>query len=204
MTKTWLKYWNSPESSKLDELFETSENVARSILYQLNARKNNTICEFGCGKGKLLSLIEKSVELSVGIDFAENRIKGVKSKFLLNDSFNVQLKNDCIDRTYCFSLFNFLTLEESIATLEEMLRVTKKGGFVLIGDVLKEEAEKILYIKMRENSIKCPALTFYNPKVFEKIIENIVSDNSVFTVYDTKIDNYTNNDISFNGLIWKK
>lgn len=205
MTKQWLKYWNSPESERLDLFFVPTENTAQFILYQLNARKDNIVCEFGCGTGSLSSLIGKSVGRNVGVDFSEARAtKNKKAEILINDSFNVELKDNCIDRTFCFSLFNFLTLEESIATLEEMFRVTKKDGFILIGDILKEEFEKIFYMKLRDQEVKCPELTFYSKKTFEKIVENIVTEDSLFTIYDTKIIDYPNNEASFNVLIWKK
>ena len=206
MTTQWLKYWDSKESEKLDTLFSVNEGVAREILYQMNARKENVVAEIGCGRGDLISLIENSVSRLYGIDFSQNRIESIKSKatMLINDSFNIDLKDECIDRTFCFSLFNFLTLEESIATLEEMIRITRKGGFIFIGDILKDDFEKVFYLKLRELKISCPELSFYNARTYEKIINSVISSESNLVVYDTKIAGFVNDAMSFNALIWKK
>jgi len=204
MTTEWLDYWKSDESDKLDSLFETNEFVAKSVLEQLNARKNNIVVEFGCGRCNLLSLIDKSVN-TFGIDFSENRVKNFdKNKILINDCFDVYLKDDSVDRSFCFSLFNFLTLEEAIATIEEMIRITKKGGFILVGDIFKEDYERTFYLKMRENKIKSPSVSFYNKKTLEKVIESMIPKDSKMICYDTKIESYCNNHASFNFLIWKQ
>lgn len=208
MTIEWFNFWNSKSKDidKLDSLFETNFDVAKSILYQLDVRKSNVLIEFGCGTGKLLSIIENSIETSIGLDFSNNRTgltKTKRSEFINTDCFNCKLKDNVFDRVFSFSLFNFLTLDESIATLEEMVRITKKDGIILVADVLKEDFERIFYFKMKDEKVKCPKLSFHKPKVFQKIINNIDKNLEVIT-YDTNIENYKNNDLTFSVLIHKQ
>ncbi len=208
MTTEWFNFWNSKSKDidKLDSLFETNFDVAKSILYQLDARKSNVLIEFGCGTGNLLSLIENSVRTSIGLDFSSDRTSSTKAKrseFINTDCFNCKLKDSVFDRVFSFSLFNFLTLDESIATLEEMIRITKKDGIILVADVLKEDFERIFYFKMKDEKVQCPKLSFHKPKVFQKIISNIDRNLEVIT-YDTNIENYKNNDLTFSVLIHKQ
>jgi ubiquinone/menaquinone biosynthesis C-methylase UbiE len=207
MTTSWFKFWNESEGAdKLDRVFNVEKNVAHSILNQLNARKNNILVEFGSGKGELLSHIENSVELPVGIDFSENRRKDCKTKrteYLINDSFNVDIRKESVDRVFCFSLFNFLTLEETVATIEEMYRITKKDGFILFGDILKEDYEKLFHFKLRDEEINCPRLNFNNEKTITRIVDSVISEESRSVCYNTKFG-HPNDDMSFNVLVWKK
>lgn len=206
MTIEWFNFWNSENANKLDNLFETNFDVARSILYQINAKKSDILIEFGCGTGKLLSFMEKSVTTSIGLDFSKKRTSLSNTKrteFINVDSFNCNLKSNVFDKVFCFSLLNFLTLDEAITTIEEMIRITKNDGIILIGDILKEEFEKMFYFKIKNENIKCPSLSFYKEKVLHKIIENI-NKNTEIIIYDTKINNYKNNDLSFNILIHKQ
>jgi ubiquinone/menaquinone biosynthesis C-methylase UbiE len=207
MTIEWFDFWNkSKDVDKLDCLFETNFDVARSILYQLNAKKSDILVEFGCGTGKLLSLIEKSVTASIGLDFSKSRTSVSKAKcseFINTDCFDCKLKDNVFDKVFSFSLFNFLTLDESIATLEEMVRITKKDGIILIADILKDDFERVFYFKVKDENISCPKLSFHKPKVFQKIINNI-DKNLETIVYDTNIENYKNNDLTFNVLIHKQ
>jgi ubiquinone/menaquinone biosynthesis C-methylase UbiE len=212
MTKNWMNFWssvdNTSEFKKLAAIFDyIPEYVGRNVLNQLNARKENIIAEFGCGGGELLSFINgNDSDRTVGVDFAEHYVKNNLSKnslLLHNDVFNVELKNESVDRAFCYSLFNYLNLDEAVATLEEMLRVTKIGGFVLCGNIIKKEYSDIMQMKL--NGIRCPQIDMdFSANILANMAESAISQKSKYLVYDNEILGYENSKMTSNLLIWKQ
>lgn len=209
MTTEWYKFWNSSEknTAALDNLFRPNnmKDAMRSISYQLNLHKNNTIAEFGCGHGNMLCEFENHSKKTYGVDFSEraNSNKFNSTTILINDSFNIEAKDGLFDRSYCFSLFNFLTLEETIATMKEMIRCTKKDGYILFADIIDKKFEKVFEMKTKD--VNCPHLSSYNRSDLYRVLESIASrDSMIYDIYDTNYNEYKNNEMTFNILIWKK
>jgi len=212
MTKQWMEFWisdkNLDDRNKLNSVFEyLPEYVGRSILYQINSRKTDIIAEFGCGNGALLSFIEGNSESgrTVGIDFCSEHVNNNLSKnsmLLLNDVFNVELKTESVDRSFCNTLFNYLNIDECVATFEEMYRITKKGGFILCANIIKKEFTDVFNLKLKD--IKTPSINMdLNSKILENIANSTVSDQSKCIVYDNELLGYENNGTTMNMLVWK-
>jgi ubiquinone/menaquinone biosynthesis C-methylase UbiE len=56
--------------------------------------------------------------------------------FVVGDASRMPFESGCFDRVVCYSVFNnFPSLEFAEAVLDELVRVAKRGGTVLIGQV---------------------------------------------------------------------
>jgi len=214
MTRNWASFWsdsnNDTEIKRLAEIFDyLPEWVGRSILNQIDARKDHLIAEFGCGNGALLSFIEgkdSKEGRTVGIDFSkrciDNNLSSKNSLLLNDDVCNVELKSESVDRSFCYSLFNYLTIDEATAALKEMLRVTKVGGFVLVGNVIRREFADVMDMKL--NGIRCPQFDMdFNNNILSNMAEEATSDKSKHIVYDNDVLGYENSKLTSNLLIWK-
>lgn len=189
MTTEWYHFWNEndQETKRLDDLFSYKNEPLsiQFILNQLNARKNDIIVEVGCGEGKILNCISKSVNEVIGVDFSEERTRNIdqnKISILINDAFDISIKDVSVDKVFCDSLFNFLNDHEVIAVIQEMFRITKKNGIILFSNILKKDCEFSNELKY----VKCPKLNSFDKLFFEKIIKSF-NDVSEPIIYDNEL-----------------
>ncbi|MCI0542366.1 class I SAM-dependent methyltransferase [bacterium] len=103
-------------------------------------KSNTAILEVGCGYGRLLPVLQKRARRVVGVDFSRSLIK--KAKKFENEFSNIKLKHmdarkldlsdGIFDYTLCLNATfgNMPDIEEEV--FQEMVRVTKTGGEVII------------------------------------------------------------------------
>ena len=106
-------------------------------------RQNSKIIDIGCGKAtqliNLVSLGFKQKNL-FGVDINEKDISFAKENYpFLNlscqDAKNLEYKNDFFDLTYESTMFIQITDDDiSHKIADEMIRITKKNGFLIILD----------------------------------------------------------------------
>jgi len=140
--------------------------------------KGSRILDIGCGDGKLsLEVLNRTgAKELVGIDIDPKEIEKAKKisderiSFFVGDAANLQFEDESFNRIFCnISFQQFLDKEKS---LEEMFRVLKKRGLILINfieeisPVLEETLdilEKDYNISLKKNKIKI------SKEEFEKI-----------------------------------
>lgn len=118
------------------------DDLRNSILGLLHANSESTVLEVGCAAGFLSHLIAPSVKEYVGVDVAEAPLKVARLLGLSNASFlkvpgeNLQFPAQTFDSAFCYDVFsNFPNFAAGESIIEEMLRVVKPGGKVLIGSI---------------------------------------------------------------------
>lgn len=116
------------------------EFFQKDIEYIQKMKKQEKVLEVGCGFGRLLRELSKKSEKVVGIDFSDLQLD--QAKINLADCKKVSLvkmkaenlgfQNDFFNTTICMnsSLGNMPGIEEKV--LEEMVRVTKPKGTIVI------------------------------------------------------------------------
>ena len=96
--------------------------------------KGSIIGDIGCGNGK--NMLYRKDCLNYGCDFSESLVKICLQKNLnviCGDILNIPYKNDSFDYTICIAVLHHLsTIEKRKKAIEELERVTKKGGKVLV------------------------------------------------------------------------
>ena len=107
----------------------------------------DSMLDVGCGNALLLSSIEQHFESIYGIDYGESMIKNAKKilphgHFKQGDAGDLDFKDEQFDRLLSYSIFHYFPDETYIyQAINEMIRVTKPGGVILIGDLLDKNYE---------------------------------------------------------------
>jgi len=113
-------------------------------LKELIEDKNiKNIIDLGCGDGILIYAIKKTYPKIkiVGIDISPRRIENLKnkfpkSKFYCRDVCQTKLKKESFD--FVHSSQTIEHVEDDKKMVEEMYRLLKKGGFLLVSSVIKK------------------------------------------------------------------
>ena len=126
--------------SRTNAHFEKKEPFLEEILCKLRFQKviksippGSRVLDLGCGfNGKLLKKIEEKISLGVGIDISVNsQNKSSKIKLIAHD-LNYPLPFPENEFDVVTSLANLEHLESPQKSLEEIFRVLKPGGILLL------------------------------------------------------------------------
>jgi len=107
----------------------------------------DSILDVGCGNALLLSSIQQHFNSIFGIDYSESMITNAKrmlphGSFKQGDAGNLNFKDKQFDRILSYSIFHYFPDEAYIyKAIDEIIRVTKPGGIILIGDLLDKKFE---------------------------------------------------------------
>ena len=102
------------------------------------------VCDFGCGNGSFLKLINKHSKYACGVELYEEYIRVLKSKHL--DIFNdIKLSKKKFDTIFLFHVLEHLT--DPIQELKKLKKYLKKNGSIIIevphgNDFLVRNCEK--------------------------------------------------------------
>jgi ubiquinone/menaquinone biosynthesis C-methylase UbiE len=163
---------------------------------------NENVLECGCGAGAFLaSLLKVYPGLKVsGVDYSPSLLERARER--LNGEFFVAdmtdlgfLIPDSYDHTFSFGALFYLSSEKSARrAIGEMLRITKPGGMVYIGEVpdasKRDEAERIRQVS--HQSVE--KISFANPDhlyLSKGFFKNFARVNSI----DLKIIDHTEFDL---------
>lgn len=120
----------------------------REKLQLSQSAKLDTMLDVGCGNALVLSEFKDDFSQLYGIDYGESMITNAKEIlpcgiFSSGEAAQLNFKEQCFDRLLSYSIFHYFPDEQYIyQAIEEMLRVTKKGGIILIGDLLDKSFEQ--------------------------------------------------------------
>jgi len=151
----------------------------------LNIQAEFSLLEFGCGAAAYLSkLTEIYPDLHVsGIDYSSELLEKARS-FLPKANFYISdirktdfLLANSYDVVLSFSVFQYLPSRQAVRqVMEQMLRVVKPGGMILIGDVrdplrydLVKSARNDAIKDRQKHSSKDPQHLLLEPAFFEQL-----------------------------------
>ncbi len=127
-----------------DAWYETSVGVATlehelALLRRIcPLQAGDRVLEVGCGTGRFIGSIAPQVRSAVGIDpseqmieFAQNNVEGVS--FEVASSPGLPFANGEFDVVFECTVLSFV--DDPVATVTDMVRVTRDGGSVFVGDL---------------------------------------------------------------------
>ena len=131
-------------------------NLVNIFTDLLDVNEYADVLDVGCGQGAFLEQIKEYKSIS-GVDYSEKAI--IKIKTLMNGNFrvseanNLPFNDNSFDTVICFSVFHYFnSVNYSKEVINELVRVTKPLGQILIGDI-KDFDKKDIYFstRLREN-----------------------------------------------------
>jgi ubiquinone/menaquinone biosynthesis C-methylase UbiE len=112
--------------------------------------KSGTVLDVGCGNAIVLDHLKGFFQQVHGTDFSANMVVQARSVipqgvFSQGEANALNFKDGQFERVLSYSIFHYFpSVEYGYQTIDEMVRVCKKGGIVLIGDLLDKTQEKAI------------------------------------------------------------
>ncbi len=152
--KYYQKSMIKTEQQKMLELLLEKNN---------NFKKYKKIGDIACGGGTLSYHVSKINEESefILIDYLDSAIELAKINnkdndkrftFEMGDIYNLQIKDNELDATFCWMTLSWLDNPEK--ALNELLRVTKKGGKIYLSSLFNIDNDCDIYSRVYDNSRK--------------------------------------------------
>jgi ubiquinone/menaquinone biosynthesis C-methylase UbiE len=185
-------FWHAVWSQKALELKEECSSVINGyhfitearynelisrVIAPMNLRAGQSLLECGCGSGAFLQAVDLACPgLNLfGMDYSESmleaaRVKMPRAVFLSGDIRNLSvLKNESFDHSAAFAVLCYLNhLDEARQALDELVRVTRPGGCIFLGDTSdagkRKEATRLLKKIWRPRAI--PEYLFFEKDFF--------------------------------------
>jgi len=127
------------------------KNIKDNLELNNNKRINEmNVLDVGCGNGEILFDIFGNQASIHGIDFSENMVKLCQEKnvngiFHKGESNKIPFGNGMFDIVICYSIFHYFPNNIYVKeTIDELLRVCKSEGKILIGDIPDIEKMNLL------------------------------------------------------------
>ena len=129
---------------------------------------NSKVSDVGCGNGR--NCLERRNELNyTGFEIVDNFIEISRSKgirVIKSNILDIKSPDDIYDYTMCIAVIHHLDSEERrIKSIQELIRITKPGGKILIY-VWAKEQEKFSHYK--NNSIMVPWKVVKTGEVYDR------------------------------------
>lgn len=165
-------------SSDWNEKRKYNWKPVKDFLEQIQNKENLKLLDLGCGTGRDLELaldLGFSKENLSGCDFSKGQLEIVKKKgfnIKISEITQLDFKNEEFDVIICIAAHHhLLEKKEQIKALEEMKRVLKKTGHILLCNWFPEKTfledqlkkKKFEFIDKEEKKVKV-TYTFENKK----------------------------------------
>jgi len=115
--------------------------IVEDLTSKLELGPKDHLLEVGCGTGVLLSRLKAKVAKASGLDYSMEAIKLANEafpdiKFIAGEAGELSYDDDTFHKVVCYSVFHyFADLDYAYRAVNEMLRVTRPGGQILLGDI---------------------------------------------------------------------
>lgn len=117
--------------------------IQREVIRQLDLTQNSSVLDVGCGTGYTISELSKTISTGklAGIDLSPNMIARAQRKLSGTENVGfhqaevekIPFKNNSFDDVICTEAFHHFS--EPSKALQEMKRVVKKQGRIIIADI---------------------------------------------------------------------
>lgn len=212
------EYTGYVDSEYLDRSADWFRKLKQHSYSLIKAQEGNKILDVGCGPGTdtlpLAQIVTKSGEV-VGVDDDEEMVEEAnrRAKKAKVDRWVVHQKKDAYDLGFCSDYFDacrcdrvFIHLDDSTSALQEMIRVTKESGWIVVIDTdwgtfsidtEEIEIERKLARYMAEKMLKNG---YAGRKLFRQFRKHKLS-NIALEMFSVPVTNY---ELAKNGFMLEK
>jgi ubiquinone biosynthesis O-methyltransferase len=146
------------EAAAYDKWYETKlgkfvDEVETECAFSLlSLEKGKRVLDIGCGTGNFSFKLAKMGYRVVGVDVSEEMLAiakkraaadGLEIEFIVMDAHYLDFANESFDCVFSMAVFEFL--EDTEKALEEMVRVSKPDGTIIMGTINRESDWGRLY-----------------------------------------------------------
>jgi len=109
-----------------------------------------SVLDVGCGNAVILKHLRRSFQEVYGTDFSSSMINKAKElipegNFSQGEATKLDFGSESFERVLAYSIFHYFpSVQYGYEVINEMIRVCKKGGVILIGDLLDKDYEDII------------------------------------------------------------
>lgn len=177
MINFYERYWQVKKENTLIDF-----NWKWPVVKKFIPTDKNNILDFGCGAGEIIKATAKISKNSIftGVDVSKDALQRAKKRF--PKSVQLHQVNDGSKLPFKKESFNFITALDVIEhvydtdnTFDELGRVLKKGGKILITTPFNGSLKIILFIILgffdKYFDPVGPHIRFFNPKSLSMILE---------------------------------
>lgn len=125
------------------------DRMLNDIRTKLETDGNGSLLDAGCGSGFILKGLCGHFTKTVALDFSTGMLLHAKhnktenSNLINGELAKLPFKADCFNRVLCYFVFiNLPSLAYAKRSVEELIRVTKPGGLILIGQIPNSRAKE--------------------------------------------------------------
>jgi len=195
------------------------DNMVLQVTRPIGLGGKESILECGCGAGAFLaSLLKIHPGLKIsGIDYSQTLLERarecLKGEFFVVDMTDLGfLAPDTYDHTISFGTVLYLSSEQSVRrAIGEMLRITKPGGMVYIGEVpdasKRDDAENIRLVShqsVRKVSAANPDHLYLSKDFFQDFALTNALDLKIIDHTDFDLGNYQAARYRYSAYLTKK
>ena len=173
------KVWDD-NFKRFHETIDEQDFRVQALKKEMGSSNNISILEVGCGKGRLLEHFYKGNAKVFGLDLSKNMLASVKKEYnpILGSATAIPLKSNSIDLVYAVEALE--QIPNTLNVVEEMIRVLKPKGCLLIIDRNKLSVSN----KIKENilcrKLKLPILVYLHHKYHEFLNHHLYKRDSPF------------------------
>lgn len=134
-----------------DEFTEIVKDLKAKFVFDAN--ESEAILDIGCNNGFLLHSLHPTMKLKIGIDFSINALSAGHSlytdiKFVQGEISELPFPNRSFARILCYNMYHYLpSIEAGLQAADEMFRVLKTSGKLLIGDIFTAEHQHLIPVE---------------------------------------------------------
>ena len=115
------------------------------IIRMLSPKKNDIICDLGCGDGTLSVNFIRKAKCIIGVDFSTKRVKKANEKGLntiIADAQQTPFKDKSFDKIICSEVIEHVLNPQEV--ISEIGRIVKTEGIAVISIPLDEKIKKTI------------------------------------------------------------
>lgn len=148
----WKKEWEKGPVEITDERDLNRGNIRDDekivnygideLLRFIDPKDDDVVLDAGCRSGENIILLSKVVKKIIGVDFSEGMVKRAVERIredkienaecFVRDVTDLQFEDNSFDKVVCVSVLQYLDEKSCEMALSELIRVTKKGGYVIL------------------------------------------------------------------------